>query len=74
MSSDGRARHHVVFDLGYRVAYETFFAAAENPDAAVQAFRDRLKQEAAKATFMHGKKGLIGVEFGEMADVALRPG
>jgi exopolyphosphatase/pppGpp-phosphohydrolase len=74
VSSEGRSRRHVVFDLGYRIAYETFFAAAENPDAAVQAFRNRLKQEAAKATFMHGKKVLIGVEFAEMADVLFDPG
>ena len=74
VSSEGRARTYVVFDLGYRIAYETFFAAAENADAAVRAFRNRLKQEAAKATFMHGKKGLIGVEFGEMADVLFDPG
>ena len=74
VSSEGRARQHVVFDLGYRIAYETFFAAAENPDAAVQAFRDRLKQETATAAFMRGKKALIGVEFGEMADVLFDPG
>ena len=40
----------------------------------MQAFRDRLKQEAAKAPFMRGKKALIGVEFGEMADVLFDPG
>ena len=74
VSSEGRSRRHVVFDLGYRIAYETFFAAAENPDAAVQAFRNRLKQEAAKATFMHGKKVLVGVEFAEMVDVLFDPG
>ena len=74
VSSEGRARQHVVFDLGYRIAYETFFAAAENPDAAVQAFRARLKQETATAAFMRGKKALIGVEFGEMADVLFDPG
>ena len=74
VSSDGRAKQHVVFDLGYRIAYETFFAAAEKPDDAVRAFRDRLKLEAAKAPFMRGKKALIGVEFGEMADVLFDPG
>jgi exopolyphosphatase/pppGpp-phosphohydrolase len=74
VSSERRARQHVVFDLGYRIAYETFFAAAENPDAAVQAFRDRLKLEAAKAPFMRGKKALIGVEFGEMADILFDAG
>jgi exopolyphosphatase/pppGpp-phosphohydrolase len=74
VSTEGRATRYVVFGLGYRAAYETFFAAAENPDAAVQAFRDRLKLEVAQAPFMRGKKVLVGVEFGEMANVLFEPG
>jgi hypothetical protein len=60
---------HVVVNLGYRIAYEQFFAGAANPQAAVAAFRDRLRQEAAAAGFMRGRKTLAGVEFGEMAEV-----
>jgi exopolyphosphatase/guanosine-5'-triphosphate,3'-diphosphate pyrophosphatase len=60
---------HVVVNLGYRIAYEQFFAGAANPQAAVAAFRDRLRQEAAAAQFMRGAKTLAGVEFGEMAEV-----
>ena len=60
---------HVVVNLGYRIAYEQFFAGASNPQAAVAAFRDRLRQGAAAAPFMRGGKTLAGVEFGEMAEV-----
>lgn len=56
-----------VFNLGYRVAYETFFAKADRADAAVVAFRGELLQQAQKAPFMKGMKTLVGVEFGEMA-------
>ncbi len=62
----GKVRYSV-FDLGYRVAYETFFARAASAEAAVSAFRARLEQEAAKAPFMKGGKKLVGVEFEEMA-------
>ena len=65
--------HYVVFNLGYRVAYEQFFAPATD---AVQAYRDfeaRLKQEASRAPFMKGKQKLVGVEFGDMADVLFPP-
>ena len=72
VTSNGAARY-VVFNLGYRVAYETFFARAEDPEAAVRAFRDRLRKEALKAPFMKGKKKLVGVEFGEMADALFEP-
>ena len=37
------------------------------------AFRNRLRQEASKAPFMKGKKKLVGVEFGEMAEVLFAP-
>ena len=73
VSKEGGAPHYRVFNLGYRLAYETFFAAAGEPETAVRAFRDRLRQEALKAPFMKGKKKLIGVEFGEMADVLFAP-
>ena len=73
VAKDGGATRYVVFNLGYRVAYETFFAKAADPEAAAQAFRDRLMPEASKAPFMKGKKKLVGVEFGEMADVLFEP-
>ena len=56
-----------VFNLGYRVAYETFFAKADRAEAAVAAFRSQLLQQAGQASFMKGMKTLVGVEFGEMA-------
>jgi exopolyphosphatase/pppGpp-phosphohydrolase len=58
---------YAVFDLGYRLAYDSFFAGASDPAAAVQAFRARLKEEGAKASFMKGKEAVVGVEFGEMS-------
>ncbi len=64
---------HLVFNLGYRVAYDQYFAAASDPSAAVAAFRDRLRIEAGKAAFMKGKTRLVGVEFGEMAEVLFAP-
>jgi exopolyphosphatase/pppGpp-phosphohydrolase len=60
---------HLVFDLGYRVAYDTFFAPAKNAGAAIREFQDRLRGYVSKAPFMKGKKTLVGVEFGEMAEV-----
>jgi exopolyphosphatase/pppGpp-phosphohydrolase len=71
---DDRALSHVVFNLGYRVAYDTFFATANDPAAASEAFRSRLTQEAATASFMKAKRALIGVEFGEMAEILFAPG
>jgi exopolyphosphatase/pppGpp-phosphohydrolase len=73
VSRDGGGLRHVVFDLGYRMAYETFFGAAKDPAAAVLAFRERLLREAAKAPFMKGKRSLVGVEFAEMAEVLFDP-
>ena len=63
----------VVLNLGYRVAYETFFAPARDPGRATAAFSDRLRQDAARASFMKGKKKLVGVEFGEMAEALFEP-
>jgi exopolyphosphatase/pppGpp-phosphohydrolase len=62
---DNALRYHV-FNLGYRVAYDTFFAKADDPAAAAAAFRAQLEPHAAKAPFMTGMKTLAGVEFGEM--------
>jgi exopolyphosphatase/pppGpp-phosphohydrolase len=62
----GELRYQV-FNLGYRVAYERFFAKAERAEAGVAAFRRQLLQQAGKAPFMKGMKQLVGVEFGEMA-------
>jgi exopolyphosphatase/pppGpp-phosphohydrolase len=64
---------HRVFNLGYRMAYEEFFARAEEPAAAIAAFRERLLQEAAQAAFMRGHSRLVGVEFMEMAEVLFHP-
>jgi len=68
VSRAGGTLSHSVFNLGYRFAYDAFFANAGEPAAAVAALRDRLRSQAAKAAFMRGKKTLVGVEFGEMAN------
>jgi exopolyphosphatase/pppGpp-phosphohydrolase len=69
----GRVPRYVVVTLGYRVAYERFFAAAVDPARASLAFHHRLRQTAATAGFMRGKTKLVGVEFGEMAEVLFPP-
>jgi len=56
-----------VFNFGYRVAYEAFFAKADGAATAAAAFRSQLLQQASMAPFMKGMKTLVGVEFGEMA-------
>ena len=71
-TSGGLLQHHV-FNLGYRIAYEEFFARAEEPAVAIAAFRARLVQEAEQAPFMKGHSRLVGVEFMEMADVLFQP-
>jgi len=63
----GALEHHV-FNLGYRVAFDRFFARASDPAAAIAAFREELAKEAAPAIFMRNKRKLVGLEFGEMAD------
>ena len=68
----GPLRYRVV-TLGYRVAYDQYFAPASNPSAAVASFRDRLRSEASQANFMKGRTGLVGVEFGEMAELLFEP-
>jgi exopolyphosphatase/pppGpp-phosphohydrolase len=69
----GRELRYSVFDLGYRVAYEKFFAAAKNAESAVLALQELLRQEAAKAPFLRGQRKLVGVEFEEMAEVLFEP-
>jgi exopolyphosphatase/pppGpp-phosphohydrolase len=65
----GRPLRYLVVTLGYRVAYERFFAAAVDPARAALAYRDRLRPAAEKTPFMKGKTKLVGVEFAEMAEV-----
>jgi exopolyphosphatase/pppGpp-phosphohydrolase len=65
----GRAPLYLVATLGYRVAYDKFFATATDPARASAAFRDQLQPAAGKAPFMKGKAKLVGVEFAEMADL-----
>lgn len=74
VAKDDHAQHQIVFNLGYRVAYDTYFAAATDPVAASAAFRSRLLKEAAPARFMKGKHALIGVEFGDMSEFLFAPG
>ena len=73
VAQDGGPPRYSVFNLGYRVAFDTFFANATDASVAVAAFRDRLRVEAAKAPFMKGKKTLVGVEFAEMVEVLFEP-
>ena len=73
VSQEDRTMRYIVFDDGYRLAYENFFARSDDPHAASLAFRDRLRQQALKADFMKGKKKLVGVEFDEMADTLFEP-
>jgi exopolyphosphatase / guanosine-5'-triphosphate,3'-diphosphate pyrophosphatase len=69
----GREIRYSVFNLGYRVAFAEFFAGAEDPRAAIAAFRKRLSQETANASFMAGHSRLVGVEFEEMAQFHFPP-
>jgi exopolyphosphatase/pppGpp-phosphohydrolase len=64
----GVLRYSVV-NLGYRVAFDQFFAGATDGQVAAGAFGDRLRQAASSAGFMRGRSKLVGVEFGEMAEV-----
>ena len=73
VSQHRETTRYLVMKLGYRVAYETFFAGADDPEAATIAFRDRLKREAAGSAFMKRQKKLIGVEFGDMLEVLFPP-
>jgi len=73
VAGSSKARRFAVVNLGYRVAYQTFFAAAERPEVAVRQFAEALRREAAKAPYMKGKKALVGVEFGDMIEVLFEP-
>lgn len=73
VAREGRSVPYLVFNEGYRLAYENFFARSDDAQAASVAFRDRLRQHASKAPFMKGKKKLVGVEFGEMAEILFEP-
>jgi len=70
---EGREPRFAVFNLGYRIAYQKYFAAAADPGKPVATFRDELRREAVKAPFMKGRQRLIGVEFEEMAEVLFPP-
>jgi len=74
VARQGRDLRYRVFNLGYRVAYEQYFASASRFGAAAAAFENRLKQEVPPAAFMRGQKRLVGIEFGEMAAVLFAPG
>jgi exopolyphosphatase/pppGpp-phosphohydrolase len=74
VARQGRDLRYRVFNLGYRVAYEQYFAPASRFGAAAAAFENRLKQEVPPAAFMRGHKRLVGIEFGEMAAVLFAPG
>ena len=73
VAKQGGTLRYTVLPLGYRVAYEAFFATAGDPAAATLAFRERLRKEFSNASFMKGQKRLVGVEFGEMASGLFEP-
>ena len=73
VSQSGGSMQHHVFNLGYRIAYDEFFNhRVRDPAPAIQSFRERLKNETAKASFMRGHTTLVGVEFMEMAEILFR--
>ena len=74
VSKSAGTMRYAVSSLGYRIAYEKFFAPESDPMAAINAYRDQLRREASKASFMKGKRTLVGVEFGDMIDVLFEPG
>src|SRR5205814_1235709 len=74
VSSDSGSFPYIVFNQGYRLAYDNFFAPSQDAQRASLAFRDRLKEPASSARFMKGKKKLVGVEFTEMAEILFDPG
>ena len=74
VAQQGGERRHSVSNLGYRVAYEQFFASAKDISTAVARFRHVLEEEAARAPFMRGRKKLVGVEFGDLIEVLFEKG
>ena len=73
VARQGGSSPHAVFNLGYRVAYDRFFAKAATAAPGVTAFTGELSAQASKSGFMKGRKKLVGVEYGEMAEI-LFPG
>lgn len=73
VARDTGAAQYAVFNLGYRIGWNEFFANAPDPATAIAAMRARLQEEAAKTPFMKDRKKLVGVEFQEMADVLFEP-
>lgn len=73
VSRERGTMHHVVATLGYRVVYDQFFAKAPAAAAGVEALATQVRAHASKARFMRGKTKLVGVEFGEMAEVLFEP-
>jgi exopolyphosphatase/guanosine-5'-triphosphate,3'-diphosphate pyrophosphatase len=69
----GREPRYTVLGLGYRVAYERFFAAADDAGTAVRELRARLLRDAGAAAFMRGRERLVGVEFEEMTELLFAP-
>ena len=74
VAQQGGERQHSVSNLGYRLAYEQFFASANDASTAVARFRRVLEEEAGRAPFMRGRKRLVGVEFGDLVDVLFEKG
>jgi exopolyphosphatase/guanosine-5'-triphosphate,3'-diphosphate pyrophosphatase len=74
VARDGGAPRYAVLHLGYRVAYQTFFAAATDAKTASARFLERLKNATANMPFMKGKRELVGIEFGEMAEILFKAG
>jgi exopolyphosphatase/pppGpp-phosphohydrolase len=75
VSKDAGALRHGVLGLGYRVAFEQFFAHASDPSAAVDGYSTQLRRGAsAAASFMKGRQKLVGLEFGDMIEVLFERG
>lgn len=73
VSRRGGVLRHQVLNLGYRVAYDRFVAAVNDPASALLGFQKQLRQDTSKAVFMKDMKTLVGVEFGEMANALFEP-
>jgi hypothetical protein len=75
VSRDSAGLRHVVLGLGYRVAYEKFFARGSDLSAAVDRYGAELRRgAAAAASLMKGKQKLVGLEFGDMIEVLFERG
>jgi exopolyphosphatase/pppGpp-phosphohydrolase len=69
VADDRGRRPHLVFNLGYRVAFERFFADEADAAAGVANMRDALDKQIPRAAFMKGRVKVVGVEFGDMVEV-----